>query len=309
MKKVFSSNSQLAHVWANQSQSEGRASNFFFEGTDLYSYGYHYLAGVVHTAKNGTRFALIRSDVYSHSTGRHLSLASRACYGLMPSFRVEAVRDTDKALVEIDMRGYNRIVKALKKQKVTSIESVESEIEYILDAFKEASEFRELIGKPAITAPKKDLDAVREHFAKRFKRYQELNTPEAIAKREKEYAKRQEKKREAEKNALAERINKFRAGEYVGYLPMTNELLRFKGDNVETSRGALVPLAAAETLYAAIKAGVNVIGQRIGHFQVIAVSGVFSYATNEVDTLVTIGCHKILMSEAARLFENKKLTA
>lgn len=76
MPQVFS-NSMVAHVWAQQSQSEGRSHNgqFYFSGPYLYSYGQHYVAGLF-AADGGPVF--INSTGYSVTTGRHLSYAWRA---------------------------------------------------------------------------------------------------------------------------------------------------------------------------------------------------------------------------------------
>lgn len=43
-KRVFSSHSQLAHVWAQQTQPGGRASDnrMFFDGKTIFSYGRHW---------------------------------------------------------------------------------------------------------------------------------------------------------------------------------------------------------------------------------------------------------------------------
>jgi len=96
MKKVFSSHAQLAHVWVQQTQSKGRSSNMFFEGTRIYSYGFHYCAARIHTVK-GKRFALVRSDAYSHSTAKHLCRIRGALNNLMPFFCVEDISDTAPA--------------------------------------------------------------------------------------------------------------------------------------------------------------------------------------------------------------------
>lgn len=87
-KQVFSSNSQLAHVWAQQTQDTGRANNTFFQGRSIYSYGHHYVSGMIHKAKSGKAFALINSTRYSNSTCKHTGLAWRATYKLMPTFYV-----------------------------------------------------------------------------------------------------------------------------------------------------------------------------------------------------------------------------
>lgn len=78
MAKVFK-NSMVAHVWANQSQPEGRSNNgqFYFEGRKLFSYGRHFVAGFI--MPDGT--ALINADKYSITTSRHLGYAVNAVRG------------------------------------------------------------------------------------------------------------------------------------------------------------------------------------------------------------------------------------
>lgn len=75
MKTVFS-NDMVAHVWAQASQDEGRSNNgnFYFTGRKLYSYGSHFIVGIV--MPDGT--ALLNLDSYSISTGRHQAYAWRA---------------------------------------------------------------------------------------------------------------------------------------------------------------------------------------------------------------------------------------
>lgn len=45
MRRVFTSSSDVIHLFAEQSQSDARCTNVFFNGNKIYSYGYHYLLG------------------------------------------------------------------------------------------------------------------------------------------------------------------------------------------------------------------------------------------------------------------------
>lgn len=38
-------NSMVAHLWAHEQEELASGSNFFFEGTSIYSYGYHFEVG------------------------------------------------------------------------------------------------------------------------------------------------------------------------------------------------------------------------------------------------------------------------
>ena len=90
ISKRFSNNSQLCHVWAQQTQPEGKGNSLFFEGSKIYSFGYHYTAAEIHTVK-GKRVALINSYRYSSRTGKHLNDILRAVNTLYPVFHVPNV--------------------------------------------------------------------------------------------------------------------------------------------------------------------------------------------------------------------------
>ena len=68
----------VAHNWANQTNSHGKGSNFFYEGIHLYSYGHHFEAGRIVQTEKGNTIVLINGENYSNSTARHLSYARQA---------------------------------------------------------------------------------------------------------------------------------------------------------------------------------------------------------------------------------------
>lgn len=300
MKRVFNSHSQVCHVWAQQTQSEGRAGNIFFNGTEIFSYGRHFLAAKVHTVK-GKRVALVNSWRYSPSTGKHLSEIRGALRGLMPFFESSDVCDLRKASKELDATAQGTIASALKRIRIVNQRGIDCEFESITEAFKETNELRKLLGKAQIKPKKLDLDKVRAHLEKRLARYHELNTPEMIEKRAQESARRSARQAELVMEKQAESIRKWRNGESVHVYNLPHELLRIKGDIVQTSRGAEVPLSAARQLYRAIKAGQDVRGLEVGHFTVTSVTPVGD------DRLVRIGCHSILLSEAARCLDRSPI--
>lgn len=88
-KKVFD-NAMVAHVWAQQSQSEGRSNNgnFHFDGPVLYSYNTP--IGNIVKGKRGP-VALLSSYSYSPTTSvKHLGPAGRAVFHI-PHFYVPAL--------------------------------------------------------------------------------------------------------------------------------------------------------------------------------------------------------------------------
>lgn len=72
MKTVFK-NSELAHVWAAQTQNEGRAGSFYFNGKTIYSYGSHFPIATM----DGNN-VLFTKRTYSNPTAKHIGLTRRA---------------------------------------------------------------------------------------------------------------------------------------------------------------------------------------------------------------------------------------
>lgn len=307
MRKVFSSHNEVCHVWANQSQVEGRCSgNIFFQGKDIYSYGHHYLAARIHEVK-GKKFALVRSDSYGPATSKHLCRIRGAVQGLMPYFGVTDVTDIKNAVKELDAEAQGTIAAQLKRVKITDKSDIKYSFERILHAFQKANELRLLLGRVEVWPTEKQNKEVQSHLDARLKRYRELNTPEMLAEREKVKIQQGIKDRELQREKLAQAIEDFRTFKGSQYLPLKNELLRVKDNEVETSRGAKVPFDVAVKMYRAIKNGVNVIGATIGNFTINDVypneTLSFGQSDSERDTVVQIGCHRILLSEAARVLE------
>jgi hypothetical protein len=69
MRHVFD-HRQLAHVWAQQSQDDGRTSNgsLFFSGRTIYSYGHHFPIATFHPKKSLVFFC---NASYSNTTNKH----------------------------------------------------------------------------------------------------------------------------------------------------------------------------------------------------------------------------------------------
>jgi hypothetical protein len=80
VKRVFA-NDMVAHVWAQQTQDEGRSSNgnFYFDGDTLYSYGRHFaVARFTGRMVDGQRVVLTNSGSYSVTTSGHMNDMRRA---------------------------------------------------------------------------------------------------------------------------------------------------------------------------------------------------------------------------------------
>lgn len=103
-RKVFD-NHMVAHVWAAQSQGEGRSanSNFFFHQGTIYSYRTSRpLAHIMpeETWQEGNRLIIINRDSYSVSTSRHLRYVDSATHSTD-----EQITATCKALEDYTIGG------------------------------------------------------------------------------------------------------------------------------------------------------------------------------------------------------------
>lgn len=74
METVFTSQSEVAHLWAHQLQDEARYAhgNFYFEGDTIYSYGYHYPCGRIVTNRRGEKAYVLNSSSSSNTTAKHM---------------------------------------------------------------------------------------------------------------------------------------------------------------------------------------------------------------------------------------------
>lgn len=307
MKRVFSSHSEVAHIWAQQKQSEGRAGNIFFEGTEIFSYGHHYKAAKFFTRKDKkfvVKFVVLNSRKYSNTTCKHM-WEIRDAVSHLPSFESPDVSDLNctmnyqAALVDFAIEA------ALKKSKITTEDDKIYWMTRIEDAQDNLDVFRRIMGKKPAKRNAKKLKEVKEHLHARYKRYLELNTPEALAKKQAAYKRKNAENITKENQILAERIAEFRAGKYVTfrfkYIDGPEfDLLRIQGDEIVTHRGARVPLSLAIDLYHAIASenAARVIGQSIGDFTVTAITPL-----DNGDKAIKIGCHNILYSEAKQVIE------
>lgn len=301
MKQVFT-NDQLCHVWAQGTQASGRSDSMFFEGNKIYSYGKHYLAAEIHTSKSGKRIALVNSHKYSVTTSKHLSSIRNALVGLMEYFECPDPNDLKSAVKSFDNQALQTLLSTLKVSKVNSVSDLQFRERQISAAYGDVNCLRDFLGMVNIKPNKIMLNKAKKHLKSRLARYQELNTPEMIAKKELEKQKRDVLKVKKLQGELAESIQKFRDSkpfsQYYRLNELEYELLRIHNDILQTSRGAEVPLRAAKMLYKAVVAGKSILGAKVGNFTVVSVKDLGD------DKAIKIGCHTILLSEAKQVLGN-----
>lgn len=270
MKRVFTNADQVIHLWANQSQSDARCGNVFFEGNKIYSYGYHYLLGEIVTIK-GNRVVLINNKGYSVTTNKHINAIFNAtrhlnqvsCNGLM---------EIKAGLLSMQDSLINYLMGILNQSKPRLI---------LYNTINDFNNLTTKLGYPELTI---DTDSelvkiVHEHIKFRQIRQKELNSSEVLLKKQaKQLAKTQKD------------VQTWRSGG-----PLVNsvrniepQLLRVVNEQVQTSRGATVPLTEALKLLRLVESKKVKSGEQVG-----------SFTFNRFDqNIAVIGCHKISIDEA-----------
>lgn len=262
MKTVFS-NSEIMHVFAQRTQSNGRTSNenVFFTGNKIYSYGYHYLLGEF--LDDNT--ILINDKGYSISTSKHISYLRQA---VSQHKRFYTTETDEKYLIT---KLNSELVKLTKAKKP---EIYISSINYLFAKYCEFQEFKKL----PINKELKKIHTTANNGAnlENYKKF--IQAKEAKEKREK--LKKFKAIYNDFKNYETDRIYKGLTG---------FDYLRISKDKkyIETSQEIKIDIEEAQKIAKAIKLGLNIVGQKLKY-----------YTINKFDKNGLIaGCHNIPKTE------------
>ena len=273
----------VAHLWANRTQDYARnpGHNFYFSGDTIYSYGSHFpIARHVETKRG--RAVLFTTRSYSSTTAGHKCVVSSACRHLT-TFHVPDVYGTDyRAGFDSYRKRYLELAQKYTKARNRKPEYL-GELRAIVE---EANQYAAFFGLRARLTLPDDLSAMETEC-------------KAIEKRERERKQREERKRERE---AQERLQKWVDGE-IDYCPNGYGQpirLRIVGDELQTSRGARVPLDHAVKAFRTIKR-LRDKGQsyeRNGHTIHL---GHFALDSVDAQGNVRAGCHEVAWDEIARV--------
>lgn len=275
MKKVFN-NSEICHVFAQQTQNEGRtsANNIFFYDNKIYSYGYHYkLAEII---ENNT--ILINNSGYSSSTGKHINLITNATRQYNQFFYNDiCLNNVYNSIINASIS----IIKARLKERYANL--IISKFEKLINF---ANEFNKVVKKSNYTQDS-FLTLIELKQNEQFKQIEKIYNE--IAKDKDKFIEagkeRERKAKEKREKEFKESLQKFFNYE-LNYLSIKTDedFLRISEDKtqVETTQGVKIPIQEAKKLYELIELGVNIKGLRISNFTIISINGTLK-----------IGCHKI----------------
>ena len=268
MKKVFSSNAQLSHAWANQLQSEGRGSSMFFYNDTIYSYGYHYQIARIIEAPTGQKVAFVNDNGYSNSTAKHTNHVWQAIPDYVPAFRVPFIGNK----FEVDTLG-EVVAKVMGNIEGLICEQLKARTDF--RKFSEASrmydDIKDICAFFNLPTPKKC-----DKWEEARKKSEQLRATQG---------EREEARKVKELEKSRELLGKWLNNEYNGTLYNIPVHLRLSKDRreIQTTQGASVPLSEGVRLLAKLRAGEDVKGYKIAGFSVIQ-------STPEA---VKIGCHTI----------------
>ena len=224
MKKVFSSTSEVCHVFAQRSQSEGEAGNVFFYGDKIYSYGYHYLLAEFHEV-NGKAIVLINNRGYSNSTAKHINRIIGATSHYKQYF-------TESSTLQ---PVYNSIV--IANQKLAKARKPLNYINEIVNSYEK------LLESPFLTDNDKD-DPKFKAITQIYENVSQIDIePYLVELKLKEIA-----RHEANQLKLEEKVRYFYNYE-VNYIHgLDKVVIRVSSDklNVETSKGVKIPINEAK---------------------------------------------------------------
>tara|TARA_R110000822_G_scaffold109088_1_gene238857 strand:+ start:962 stop:1837 length:876 start_codon:yes stop_codon:yes gene_type:complete len=284
MKKVFSNTSEVVHVFAQQTQSEGRnqSGSIYFKDNRIYSYGSHYLLGEFIHYKT----IIINDFGYSVTTSKHICELINAT-SQYEQFFTSSI-DIKHVETEIDY-NLKKLSKANKPEiYISNITKLESSLTKWVDYCKENKIKKEHFSKYNFVVNKSNYK-----YKKIVKTANSLLTPEALEKIKEKGKKNSIKQKAKDKKDLKTKLDKFNAYKIDRFKVGEFDYLRLSENKqfVETSQNIRIEKNEAKKLYFAIKKKVDIRGQRIGYFTI-----------NKIDNkALTVGCHKICIKSVKKV--------
>lgn len=296
IKRVFTNPSEVMHRWANQTQSDARCKNAYFDGKSVFSYGSHYELGRLIEFR-GRTVAVINDSGYSKTTSGHISSAWHAVEH-MPrvktpgDFSTGCVRrglviEQDK-LVDDLFNHFKRVSFYVGEKQW----GLKGEYGDVGGYAKQVSEFNaKVVG---FGYPELALD-INSDFIKSFDAKLVIGVERAKIKDAAKIAQRAADDLERQIQAK-ENVEAWRAGRQVSINGLSPQILRVNGDLVESSRGASVTLKEARAFLRAIETKKIKPGTKVGDYTFNGMTTLNS-AAHERELAVKVDCHTIAVSE------------
>jgi hypothetical protein len=287
MRTVFSSQSEVAHRWANQTQEHAKSGPLSFRG--VYAYSYNTPIARIHDI-NGHRIAIISDIFYSSTTCKHRSHLHTAVSHLTVLYSKSGIDNIEAVLLEYQERFLDELI----KNATSAIRP------YFEEALKNIDYFNYIANKLGFKHLELILDKELFELGKEYQRFRNLRNAELNANYEECQRVKQEKLAKERQAKIDEELPTWLNGGMRNSVLsfMEPSFIRINENRVETTGGASVGLREANLLMDALLAGKNVKGTEINGYSVIGFD-------REQGT-VKIGCHNISFDQAFKILRGEK---
>lgn len=283
MKTVYSDLSQIAHIWANQLQenASNSASNFYFDGNVIYSYGCYFPIAKHVVNEAGENATLFTERGYSNTTSKHISIVRQAVNhkNVIYCFNPESTHKQNFKSWQIEVENIGTKLLKAKKPEIYL-----SEISTIANkANKYAAFFNVAIPEglqAAISIANKDD----------YKEYANKKAAFELAEIERHEIELQKRHKKELADWLKGKTNRL-------YVRNGQDYLRLNEDRIETTQGVKIPLETGKRLWQAIKDNKLQVGAKV-----------LDYTVDAVGKEIKIGCHNFkpgyLINFGKKIFTN-----
>ena len=281
MRKILSSHSEVAHYWANQKQPEGKSGNIFFVGDTIYSYGYHFPVAKIVSKTT----ILLTTASYSVSTAKHMSIIRSAIpyyYEILYVPNIEDTTKTRRSLTGLFEKNLSLASRARTKKGMYLTQCLNA-----LDQYKKAHPYMQEFSPKDHKKWVKTWDGIFNNEVTTILEAYQTQLDKEKQKTIRENKKQMKKALEYAKRWKNDNTLPTMSNSYL----VQNVLLRIKDGQVETSKGARVPVEKAKVLWQMIKRNKPIHGYVLDGYTVIGFT----------DDILTIGCHKIERKEVERI--------
>lgn len=317
MKHVFSSN-MVAHVWRNQvpQQLHGRnqQGNIYFENNIIYSYGYHFPLAAFFYYNNKT-IVLVNDYPYSVTTSKHINYVLNACHSTDFIIQSENMGDIISSLryalnphkpnmKEIKSILIPAMLKHYTNNMLNYLDKAKKAIKYKQDNFDLALSYNNKLLRMLVILKAKTMlkGKLKSDYQKVLNGINEY-APFMFQYEAKQTAKQLEKNKEI--------IDKWRQHKPInnGYRNLYNlpVMLRLNSEEIETSKGARIPVKHAAHIWEAVKHVIKT-GKAFYSNGHSIKAGLFNIDRIETSGNIKAGCHYIEFNELAHMAALLKLS-
>lgn len=299
VKQVFPS-SEIPHLWFHglgngQTYAKNAQGNLYFEGPSIFSYGRHYeIARKVETPRGTAVLFTIEGSTHTTEGQKHavrLSIPNATSVFRIPALTGNFVSASmhQRSLDSYGKRIESALLKAARARSSWAKESNHEDAQTLTKERNAYCVFFGLRNKPLADVPALDSEAMEGIKAKESKRIKAESQKAKVAK--------------AQRLARASQaVEAWREGNGDSWnLPFdAPTMLRINGDEIETSKGARIPVSHAQRALILVRAVIsrNEAWATNGH-----TCHVGNYKIDRIEANGTIkaGCHVIEMTEWERI--------